>query len=55
MLFRSDLLQETGVAITPGTDFGEREGHHYVRLAYTTAREQLMEAVKRIADFVKNR
>jgi len=53
--FCQDLLQETGVAITPGTDFGEREGHHYVRLAYTTAREQLMEAVKRIADFVKNR
>jgi len=53
--FCQDLLQQTGVAITPGTDFGEREGHHYVRLAYTTASEQLIEAVKRIADFIKNR
>lgn len=51
--FCETLLQETGVAITPGTDFGNREGHHYVRLAYTTEQNQLIEAVKRIADFVK--
>ena len=51
--FCQDLLHKTGVAITPGTDFGEQEGHHYVRLAYTTDSEQLIEAVKRIADFVK--
>ena len=47
------LLHQTGVAITPGTDFGEQEGQHYVRLAYTTQSEQLIEAVKRIATFVK--
>lgn len=51
--FCHDLLHQTGVAITPGTDFGELEGHLYVRLAYTTDSEQLLEAVARIADFIK--
>ena len=51
--FCHDLLHQSGVAITPGTDFGELEGHHYVRLAYTTDAVQLIEAVSRIAVFIK--
>lgn len=51
--FCHDLLHQSGVAITPGTDFGELEGHHYVRLAYTTDTHQLLEAVARIEAFIK--
>ncbi|MEA3404794.1 MAG: aminotransferase class I/II-fold pyridoxal phosphate-dependent enzyme [Pseudomonadota bacterium] len=47
------LLQKTGVAITPGTDFGALQGKHHVRLAYTTNSEQLIKAVNKISDFIK--
>ncbi len=30
------LLEEAGVAVTPGKDFGYHEPAHYVRFAYTT-------------------
>ncbi|MBO1925084.1 aminotransferase class I/II-fold pyridoxal phosphate-dependent enzyme [Thiomicrorhabdus sp. 6S3-12] len=49
--FCADLLQATGVAITPGTDFGSSQGNHYVRLAYTN--ERIEEAVQRIQAFVQ--
>ena len=52
--FCEALLHQTGVAITPGTDFGVQEGHHYVRLAYTTDSAQLIIAVNRIADFIRS-
>jgi len=52
--FCKQLLQQTGVAITPGTDFGQLEGKHHVRLAYTTDNPQLIKAVDKIADFIKH-
>ena len=42
------LLQEAGVAITPGTDFGTHEASRHVRFAYTTSSERLLEAVTRL-------
>ncbi len=51
--FCSDLLQVTGVAITPGRDFGNFKAEQHVRLAYTTTEEQLILAVHKIAEFVK--
>ncbi len=50
--FCRDLLHETGVAITPGTDFSDAQGRQHVRLAYTTDSQQLMMAVDKIAHFV---
>lgn len=44
--FCADLLTQTGVAITPGTDFGQVAGKTHVRLAYTN--ERIEEAVARI-------
>lgn len=51
--FCSELLHATGVAITPGTDFGQHHAKHHVRLAYTTDAAQLAEAIQRIAAYLK--
>ena len=50
--FAYDLLENIGVAITPGKDFGENKANTYVRFAYTTSLEHLKEGVKRLNDFL---
>jgi len=47
------LLDEAGVAITPGIDFGECRAREHVRFAYTTGVEGLREAVGRIGRLLK--
>ncbi|OYY92715.1 MAG: aminotransferase [Hydrogenophilales bacterium 28-61-23] len=42
------LLLEAGVAITPGTDFGAHAASRHVRFAYTTSRDRIREAMRRI-------
>jgi aspartate/methionine/tyrosine aminotransferase len=51
--FALDLLQQAGVAITPGTDFGTHHAREHVRFAYTRPVERLREGVQRIRDFVR--
>jgi len=46
--FASDLLEQTGVAITPGADFGNHLPQKHLRFAYTTSLEQLEEGVSRL-------
>ena len=46
--FALRLLEETGVAITPGIDFGNHLPHRHVRFAYTNAIPQLAEGVERL-------
>lgn len=46
--FARDLLEEAGVAITPGIDFGRHRPEHHVRFAYTTSIAQLEEGVARM-------
>ncbi|HTP96199.1 MAG TPA: pyridoxal phosphate-dependent aminotransferase [Burkholderiales bacterium] len=46
------LLEEAGVAITPGIDFGEHRAGAHVRFAYTTSLANLQEGVSRIRRFV---
>ncbi|MBN8283521.1 aminotransferase class I/II-fold pyridoxal phosphate-dependent enzyme, partial [Zoogloea sp.] len=43
-----DLLEKTGVAATPGLDFGSHAPAQHIRFAYTTGIEQLAEAVDRL-------
>ncbi|MBE9516655.1 MAG: aminotransferase class I/II-fold pyridoxal phosphate-dependent enzyme [Proteobacteria bacterium] len=50
--FASGLLHETGVAITPGTDFGHYRANEHVRFSYATDIEQLHKAVTRIGDYL---
>lgn len=49
-----DILRNTGVAVTPGKDFGEYNAKQHIRLAYTTEPKRLEEAVERIKNYLKN-
>ena len=53
--FALDLLEDAGVAITPGLDFGTHAPQSHLRFAYTTRIERLAEAVERIARFLARR
>ncbi len=47
-----DLLEQGGVAITPGLDFGNHRAQAYVRFAYTTDLERLAEGVRQMEKFL---
>jgi aspartate/methionine/tyrosine aminotransferase len=47
--FALQVLEEAGVAITPGLDFGANGPERHVRFAYTRALEDLQEGVESIA------
>lgn len=46
----SALLDEVGVAVLPGTDFGEF-GEGYLRLCYATSIETIDKALERMGDY----
>jgi aspartate/methionine/tyrosine aminotransferase len=47
-----DLLEEAGVAVTPGADFGANHPERHLRFAYTTDLERLAEGVRRIGAYL---
>lgn len=53
--FARELLEEAGVAITPGIDFGANAPERHVRFAYTNSLERLEEGVRRIAKYLSSR
>jgi len=46
--FAQQLLEQAGVAVTPGIDFGHHLPEKHLRFAYTTSLENLAEGVMRI-------
>ncbi len=52
-VFTTALLEEAGVAITPGIDFGNYKAGRHVRFAYTTSMEKLQLGVERLEKFIK--
>ncbi len=48
--FCRTLLEEHGVALTPGTDFGDFDSRAHVRIAFTTDMESLELGVERLRD-----
>ena len=50
--FALDLLEEEGVAITPGKDFGSHLAHQHLRFAYTTTIERMAVAMQRLEQFI---
>ena len=50
--FAETLLEEAGVAVTPGRDFGSNRANRHLRFAYTTSMEQLVEGVSRLKAFL---
>jgi len=51
--FSRSLLEDTGVAITPGVDFGAFQPERFVRFAYAQPLPRLAEAVERIGRFLQ--
>ena len=45
------LMEQAGVVVTPGIDFGHHRADQHLRFAYTTSLERLREGVARMADF----
>ncbi|MGB1581635.1 MAG: aminotransferase class I/II-fold pyridoxal phosphate-dependent enzyme, partial [Nevskiales bacterium] len=50
--FSLTLLEQAGVVVTPGIDFGEQGARTHLRFAYTTSMPRLEEGVARLADFL---
>lgn len=50
--FAEQLLEQAGVAVTPGRDFGANAPEQHVRFAYTTSLDRLEEGVNRLATFL---
>jgi len=46
--FAGRMLKEIGVAATPGIDFDEHEGKHFIRFSYAGAFENMREAARRL-------
>lgn len=46
--FARDALEHTGVALTPGIDFGDHGAAQHIRFAYTTGMTQLADGVERL-------
>jgi aspartate/methionine/tyrosine aminotransferase len=53
--FAFELLEQAGVAITPGIDFGRHHAEQHVRIAYTQDLPRLLEAAERIRRFAQAR
>lgn len=53
--FCEEVLAATGVALTPGLDFGSaHQPQRYIRIAYTVPEPRLLEAIQRIQTFLEN-
>lgn len=50
--FALQLLEQAGVAVTPGIDFGCNNAQRYLRFAYTTSHENLYEGIERLRRFL---
>jgi aspartate/methionine/tyrosine aminotransferase len=50
--FAGRVLEEAGVAITPGVDFGEHRADSHLRFAYTAEVPRLADAVERLRRFL---
>lgn len=52
--FAWEVLEKTGVAITPGKDFGDNAPERHVRFSYTTSLENLQEGVARLGKYLQH-
>jgi aspartate/methionine/tyrosine aminotransferase len=49
------LLDETGVALTPGVDFDPRRGRRFVRLSFAGSEDEVAAAADRLTSFLRAR
>jgi aspartate/methionine/tyrosine aminotransferase len=53
--FAKRMLEEAGVAATPGIDFDPVNGHNFLRFCYAGSAAEMHEAVKRIGEWLARR
>ena len=53
--FCTQMLDEVGVAATPGIDFDRMNGNRFVRFSYAGTRATIDEGLNRIGDFLRRR
>jgi len=51
--FAKRMLEEAGVAATPGVDFDPQRGQNFLRLCYAGSREEMHQAVERIGNWLR--
>jgi len=52
MAFCQEMLQQVGVAVTPGVDFDRVNGHRYVRFSFAGATDTIELALEKMAGFL---
>ena len=50
----SRILEETGIAITPGADFDTKRGQHSIRLSYCTDEQSVQTAAELLTRWLRN-
>ena len=50
-----DMITQAGVVLVPGLDFGPATSRRYIRVSYATSMDNLKEAMRRLAEFFKQR
>ncbi|MCK5120967.1 MAG: pyridoxal phosphate-dependent aminotransferase [Methylococcales bacterium] len=50
--FAKDLLEQEGVAVTPGKDFGKNAANCHIRFAYTASIDKMAAAIERLERFL---
>ena len=53
--FAAEILEEAGVAVTPGLDFDPARGHGTLRFSYARATADIAEGLRRLDAFMKRR
>ncbi|WP_425043847.1 pyridoxal phosphate-dependent aminotransferase [Primorskyibacter sp. S87] len=53
--FAAEILDNAGVAVTPGLDFDPERGHHTLRFSYARSTADIEEGLARLADFMARR
>ncbi len=53
--FARAMLEETGVATTPGLDFDAERGHRFLRFCYAGTRQDMAEAAHRLKQWAPTR
>ena len=53
--FCDDVLEEVGVAITPGVDFDPERGNTTIRISYARSTDEISEGINRLGNFMKKR
>lgn len=53
--FAAEILDQAGVAVTPGLDFDPQDGHRWLRFSYARSADDIREGVQRLQDYMAQR